>query len=410
MLGRIDRYIFGLVLKPVTTVVGVALLLLLLDNLLRLFDFTLDKGQPAWVVTTMLATLLPEYLGLALPIGLLLGLALTVRQLALHNELEAFFNAGLSHLRVIRMPIVLAIILTLITFLTVAFIQPKAEYALQDLLYRVRTGQFGMSIKDGQFLRLSDKVTMRVQSVDTVKQQLNSVFLRVQQPDRSNLVLTALSGRLYRDASANRNASRQTIILRLQNGTAVRTNPDGRAPDIVRFDHYDLPVKLPAIAQFRKRGDRKNELTSGELWSLSRDPHVSLETRRNARGRFHRRLIHSILILALPFLAIAMGIPPHRSTSVAGMVIGLASYIVLLKSLDLVVTATPPHVAVILWGLSACYAAFCVAMYRGTVAGRNPFTRLIESLTANWSRIRHRFNASLGRAYRRHAADPRSLG
>jgi large conductance mechanosensitive channel len=41
--------------------------------MLRLFDFVATEGGPISVVWKMLANLLPEYLGLGIPIGLLLG-------------------------------------------------------------------------------------------------------------------------------------------------------------------------------------------------------------------------------------------------------------------------------------------------------------------------------------------------
>ena len=276
MFGRIDRYILRLVLKPMIVVISVALMLLLLDNLLRLFDFTMTKGQPIWVVSTMLAALLPEYLGLAIPIGVLVGFALTIRRLAIEQELEAMFNAGLSHFRVLRTPILLAGLLMLATFVTIGFIQPKAEYTLQNLLYRVRTGQFGMSIKSGEFLHLTDSVTLRVHDVDKNRQLMRSVFLKVRQADKSSLAVTARSGRLYRGGDANNH----TVILHLEDGVAIHKTPEAATPDVVQFTDYDYPIHLADPPSFRKRGDRNNELTLGELWSLGHNKSVDADSRK----------------------------------------------------------------------------------------------------------------------------------
>ncbi len=405
-MGRIDRYILELVIKPMTAVIGVALMLLLLDNLLRLFDFTMTKGQPAWVVTTMLAALLPEYLGLAIPIGVLLGLALAIRQLAIGHELEAMFNAGLSHFRVLRMPLLLAGTLMVATFLTIGFIQPKAEYTLQNLLYLVRTGQFGMSIKSGEFLNLTDSVTLRVEQVDKSHQLLKSVFLKVKQADKSKLALTARSGQLFRSNDPHSH----TIILHLENGVATHETPDHPTPDVVRFADYDYPIHLPEAPSFRKRGDRNNELTLGELWSISRDAHVETVTRQLARAHLHRRLVQCALVLTLPFLALAMGIPPNRTTSVVGLVMGLASYIVLLKSLDFVVSSALPHTPEILWALYVGYAGFCFTMYRLTVRGGHPFNQIAGLATTGWSAVRDKLGGFSAVGYRSEAPHQRSIG
>ena len=58
-------------------------MLLLLDKMLRLFDFVVSEGGPVSVVWQMLANLIPEYLALGIPIGLLLGILLAFRRLAL---------------------------------------------------------------------------------------------------------------------------------------------------------------------------------------------------------------------------------------------------------------------------------------------------------------------------------------
>ena len=68
-----DRYIGKLVLVPMIGTFVLAASLLILDKMLRLFDFVASEGGPVGVVFRMLANLVPEYAGLAIPIGLMLG-------------------------------------------------------------------------------------------------------------------------------------------------------------------------------------------------------------------------------------------------------------------------------------------------------------------------------------------------
>ena len=65
-----------------------ALTLLMLDKMLRLFDFVAVEGGPVAVVFKMLGALIPEYASLAIPLGLLLGVLLAFRKLATSSELE----------------------------------------------------------------------------------------------------------------------------------------------------------------------------------------------------------------------------------------------------------------------------------------------------------------------------------
>jgi lipopolysaccharide export system permease protein len=68
-----DRYIFRLVVGPMLAVFVIAASLLVLDKMLKLFDFVATQGGPVSVVFRMLADLLPEYASIAIPLGLMLG-------------------------------------------------------------------------------------------------------------------------------------------------------------------------------------------------------------------------------------------------------------------------------------------------------------------------------------------------
>ena len=70
---QIDRYLARLIVIPLIGTLTIAAMLLLLDKMLRLFDFVVGEGGPVSVVWSMLANMIPEYLALGIPIGLLLG-------------------------------------------------------------------------------------------------------------------------------------------------------------------------------------------------------------------------------------------------------------------------------------------------------------------------------------------------
>jgi len=101
---QIDRYLARLILMPLFATLVLAAMLLLLEKMLRLFDFVVTAGGPVNVVWRMLADLLPEYLGLGIPIGLMLGVLLAFRRLALSSELDALRAVGLGYTRLLVVP------------------------------------------------------------------------------------------------------------------------------------------------------------------------------------------------------------------------------------------------------------------------------------------------------------------
>jgi lipopolysaccharide export system permease protein len=57
---RIDRYLARLIFVPLVATLTLAAMLLLLDKMLRLFDFVVSEGGPVNVVWQMLANLIPN--------------------------------------------------------------------------------------------------------------------------------------------------------------------------------------------------------------------------------------------------------------------------------------------------------------------------------------------------------------
>ena len=127
-IPSIDRYIFRLVIVPMLGVFALAASLLLLEKMLRLFDFVAVEGGPIGVVFKMLGALIPEYASLAIPLGLLLGTLFAFRKLATSSELDTMRGVGLSYFRLLRVPYVLTAILVGVNIALVFYIQPLSRY------------------------------------------------------------------------------------------------------------------------------------------------------------------------------------------------------------------------------------------------------------------------------------------
>ena len=67
----IDRYVFRLTIVPMFGVFLLAASLLMLEKMLRLMEFVSTEGGPVTIVFRMLVNLIPEYAGLAIPLGLM---------------------------------------------------------------------------------------------------------------------------------------------------------------------------------------------------------------------------------------------------------------------------------------------------------------------------------------------------
>lgn len=312
-----DRYIFRLVLMPMLAVFVIAASLLVLDKMLRLFEFVSTEGGPVSVVFKMLANLLPEYASLAIPLGLMLGVLLAFRKLAMSSELDVMRAVGLSYTRLLRVPFLIAILLAGVNLLIVGYVQPLARYYYEQLDFELRTGALGASIKVGEFNTLKDRMSLRIEQSRDDGRELVGIFARVTEENGEVLSISAHHGRFL---ALQENLD--TVILRLTDGQIVQS-PKGLSPRVLSFSTHDLPIDLPALEKFRKRGGREREYVLPELFKIGWGQGASDHEKTVVMASLNYRLVEVVMILMLPLLAVALAVPPKRSTSSLGVFVSI---------------------------------------------------------------------------------------
>jgi len=302
---------------PLLSSLFIAAMLLVLDRMRRLFDFVATEGGPVSVVWRMLANLLPEYLGLGIPIGLMLGILLAFRKLALSSELDILRGVGMSYTKLLKVPYMYAAVLALFNLGIVGFVQPYSKYAYERLRFEIRSGALGASIKIGEFTNLSNDFTIRIEQSADEGRRLTGIFVRMQSKDGQSLAATAARGQFLATDDPD------TIIMRLSDGVLVHDAPTYRQPRILSFSSHDLPIDLPKMEAFRTRGDGDVELSLPELFKagLSRDN--SDLGRAQAWSNFNFRVVEVAMMFLLPLAAVAFAIPPKRSTSALGVFLSI---------------------------------------------------------------------------------------
>ncbi|AJA07666.1 permease [Sphingopyxis fribergensis] len=316
-LPAIDRYIARLIFFPMLGTLVLSAMLLVLEKMLRLFDFVATEGGPVSVVWRMLANLIPEYLSLGIPIGLMLGILLAFRRLATSSELDVLKGVGMSFGRLMRVPFAYAIALAALNLAIVGFIQPVARYAYEGLQFELRSGALGASIKVGEFTKLGDRMTLRIEESYNDGRSLRGIFVRGEQKDGQRVSATAARGQFLATDDPN------TIILRLSQGVLIHESPKFAVPRVLTFDNHDLPIPLPKIEAFRLRGGADREMTIPELFVAGKDKNQSVQTRLESRANFHFRIVEVMSMFLIPLIAIALAIPPKRSTSSLGVFLSI---------------------------------------------------------------------------------------
>lgn len=362
----IDRYILRAVATPLLLALGVAGMLLMLEQMLRLFDFVLAEQGPVDVVWRMLANLVPHYLGLALPLGAFLGVMLAFRNLSMSSELDALSASGASFGRMLRPVYLLMLGLMVFDFLLVSYIQPYARYEYRQIRFNVTSGALGVKIPAGEFVDISEEVTIRLGRVSPETRDAQDIFLERRGDDGIKTTITAAYGAISTTPDVS------SLLMKLEQGRQVIVDAAGEEIEALDFDRFDLELDLPAIGVFRPRGGDEREATFTEILQFFNEKGARASPLYNDyRAGLHWRIIHPLTFLAMPILAIAMGVTGRRKASPFKPVLGVAILIVyheLLEEWGQVVASEgemSPYLS--MWGVFAVFAMVSAFLYSGSI-------------------------------------------
>jgi len=382
-VGLIDRYLARTIAVPLFGTLLLAAMLLVLDKMLRLFDFVINAGGPVSVVWRMLANLLPEYFSLGIPIGLMLGILLAFRKLALSSELDAMCGIGIGYGRLLRVPYIFAFAAMLLNVAIVGWLEPLSHYRYEGLRFDLRSGTLGAAIKVGEFNSFGKRMTLRIDKSEMGGSKLSGIFTSLDDKSGMRVAATAEGGQFLGTDDPD------TIIFRLKHGLLVQQSPKFKTPRTLAFDSYDLPIKLPSVDPFRGRGDDIDELKFDEVFMRAYGGEmVSDNDQLAARAAFNFRLAEVLMMLMLPLLAVALAVPPKRSSSSLGIFLSIVVVVTYHKVNQYAASAGTqgrmmPELA--LWLPLLTFAAIIGWMYH--VAAHRPGGQPIGALEAGFAKL-----------------------
>ena len=202
-------------------------------------------------------------------------------------------------------------------------------------------------------------MTMRIERSRDKGRELSGIFVHAQTPKGDWIGVTAERGQFFATDDPN------TIIFRLTNGTLIHNRPDFPSPRVLTFSAHDLPIDLPKFEQFRARGGRNLEYTLPELVKIGTTS-GSEEARDSSQAELYFRLAEVLMMFLLPLLAVALGVPPKRSTSALGVFLSIVMVVAYHKVNQYAASIgelgrVDPFIA--LWTPFAIFAALIIWMY-----------------------------------------------
>lgn len=332
----LDCYILRQTLGTMFSVLAVVMSLMILEHLPRIVELTRFSGRRAYIVTHTIAGLLPEYGGIGLLVGLFLGIALTIRKLALRGELDVIEACGIAPLRWMRLPLTVAAMVSILTILNQGWLMPAGEVKLAEIGKRMEDGEFGHRLQAGQFIDLGSGSVLLFDQVDAANGELIGLFLQTE-----GSAFTAGRGRFSRLPSG-------TTVIELRDGQVIQER-DARVLDFTRFQYRVDDIEGAPDEEPKDRSLKRVDI--GLLWANGTI---------SSRSAVYGRCLWAALVLLTPILALMLGKPPRRQSGAVGILVGVISLVLGLKMITPLIDghSSQPEVLaagiLVTWGLFVC--------------------------------------------------------
>lgn len=328
MLGTLDRYLLGQVLRPMLAAILITLLALLAERALRVVDLVIGWRGSLAIVFEMLSYLIPHYMVVALPAAFFLGIMLAIGRMSREGELDAMRAAGIGLGRIARPLVLLALVVMALHFLLVSHFQPYSRYAYRAAAFAVTNASFQTLLRPRQFLTLG-RNTYRVEALDAEGERFKGIFLYSEASEAGSVIVTAASGEIESRGVL------VPLVLHLENGVQQfvpnpggQTAANGRTPPplTLRFGSFTSDLSGTEPEPFRPRGESERELTIPELFGLLGQPASALPKEIDPweiNAELSARLVRNLSILVLPFFALPLALSPRRARRSYGLLLGI---------------------------------------------------------------------------------------
>ncbi|MCB2055241.1 MAG: LptF/LptG family permease [Geminicoccaceae bacterium] len=382
----LDRYLLRQSMRPMGATILVSLLALLAERALSVVDLVIGWRGSLLVVFEMLSYLIPHYMGLALPAAFFIGILFAYARLSREAELDAMNAGGFGLVQMVRPLAWAALAVALLHVLLVGYLQPYSRYAYRASVHAVTNVSFQSLIQADRFVTLGG-TTYTVDSIDDTGSRFGRIFLYSAADERGDVIVTAREGEvidhgIMRPLELLLQDGVQQILPRA--GAAETGTPTALTLKFRRFT-TDLRGREPDI--FRPRGEDERELTLDELLfdRTFADGIQPVEVEAELNGR----VVRSLSILVLPFLALPLSLGRRRAQRSYGFIVGITILVIynqIVKTGEGLVDNGVTPAALGLWLPFAIFTSLSLAAFFRTAwkvpdpARHRGFDRMIELL------------------------------
>ena len=249
-MNGLNRYILRQCFSVMIFVTAALSAAVWLAQSLRLIDLIVNRGLSIAVFLYLAALILPRFLDIVLPIGVLIAVLFTFNRLTTESELVVMRAAGLSPLALAKPVLILATIAFAFLMSLSAYVLPVANRAFRDLQFEIRNRFVSSLIQEGTFTTVSEKLTFYIRNREPNGDVVGLLINDSRDPKRPVTILAE------RAAFVDTPSGSRIVMV---NGNRQQFDPQTRKLSILTFARYtldfgalqDAPIERLRLAEER---------------------------------------------------------------------------------------------------------------------------------------------------------------
>ncbi len=329
MLRTIDRYIIREVIPPFLLSLLIFTFILEVPPVMTQLEKLVSKGVSWQVAGRLILTLIPQALGLTIPMALLTGLLIGLGRLSGDREAVALLACGVSPYRLLRPVLLMATVATGATMYVMFEAIPNANQTFREITFDVITKRVENDVRPRVFFEDFPGWVLYVRDEQQTDGGWKDVLVADTRKPESTVLFLAARGRLvvHRDA--------RTVELILTDGTRYAVGKPGETETyrfktlIMALNPQDVfgRMELPKGATEQTIPELRAAIAVKEQAGISPHPEIM---------QIQQKFSIPAACLVFGVIGLALGLSVARDGKLAGFILGtgviFAYYIVMFLS------------------------------------------------------------------------------
>jgi lipopolysaccharide export system permease protein len=318
-MKTLDRYIVREILPPLFLSLLIFTFILEIPPVMQQLEQLVAKGVPWGVAGRILLTLIPQALGLTIPMALLVGLLIGLGRMSNDREAVALLACGVSPYRLLRPVLGLALVAGAVHLYVMIRAIPDANQTFREITYDIVSKRVENDVQPQVFFEDFPGWVLYARDVPQGGGGWKDVLVADTHKPEAPVLYLARHGRLILDRE------KRTVDLVLQDGMQYsNTGAGGRETETYRFPR-ELFVGLDPQTVFPRMELQRgvNELPIADLRKLAADRLKAGFPAHTEIIAIQQKFSFPVACLVFAVIGLALGLTVAREGKLAGFVVGI---------------------------------------------------------------------------------------